>query len=30
MILKLSYLSMEFYVTATNVDSCEKGFFNKA
>lgn len=21
---------MEFYVTATNVDSCEKGFFNKA
>lgn len=28
MILKLSYLSVEFYVTVTNVDS-EKGFFNK-
>lgn len=30
MTLKLSYLSVEFYVTVTNMDSSEKGFFNKA
>lgn len=29
MILKLSYLSVEFCVIVTNVDSSDKGFFNK-